>query len=133
MPPGQPRRRPRTNEIVAQILIVELAFGLEMSPVFSRLKKTFQKMSSAAKIVVEHSEQYAQRTANHIIDVLENKLPGYRRELTPLEALEVTCKYNKMDIEMTNHKLALYREALKDEIPLTNWIAAPASFYMPYA
>jgi len=121
------------NEIVVQILIEELAFGLEMSPIFSRLKKVFQTMSAAAQVVVEPSEQYAHRTADHIIDWLENELPGYRRELTPLEALEVACKYKKMNIEISAHKLALYREALKDEIPLTNWIAAPSGFYISYA
>ena len=121
------------NNTIANILVEELAFGLEMSPIFSRLKKSFQRMSAAAQSVVTLSEQYASNTADHMIGWLESELPGYRRELSPLEALKVACKYKKMDTQIAAHKLALYREALKDEIPLTNWIAGPQGFYLSYA
>jgi len=121
------------NEIVAQILIEELAFGLEMSPIFSRLKKSFQRMSAAAQSTVTLSEQYASNTADHMISWLKSELSGYRQEFSPLEALEVACKYKKMDAKIAAHKLALYREALKNEIPMTNWIAGPQGFYLSYA
>jgi len=121
------------KRVVAQILVEELAFGLEMSPIFSRLKKTFNKMSAASQSVVTLSENYAMNTADRIIDWLESELPGYQRELTPVEALEIACKYKKMDAQIEAHKLALYREALKQEIPLTNWIAAPSGLYLSYA
>jgi hypothetical protein len=123
----------RGNETVAQILVEETAFGLEMSPILSRLKKSFQKMSEAASSIITLSKQHASSTAEHMIGWLESELPGYRRELSPLEALEVACKYKKMDAEIAAHKLALYREALKAEIPLTNWIGAPYGLYLPYS
>lgn len=120
------------DETVAQILVEELAFSLEMSPILSRLKKSLKKMSAAAQSVTTLSEEYASSTSTHIIDWLERESPGYRQDLDPLEALEVAVKYKKMDMDMTAQKLALYREALKEEIPLTNWLGATSGFYLKY-
>ena len=67
-----------------------------------------------------------------MIGWLESESAGYRQELYPLEALKVACEYKKMDAEIAAHKLALYREALINEIPLINWIASPQGFYLSY-
>jgi hypothetical protein len=105
---------------LGDILFEEMIFGLNMSPIISRIKKVVNRFRDGSDFTVELSRQLLKGIIEDIDDISSDKRQALRAEIARLERRSRN-RHSQAPNEPVN-KIAIFREMLKD-YPSTNWIS----------
>lgn len=107
---------------LSDIYFEELMFGIHMSPILSRIKRTARDLKNGADYLVELSDEYLDEASNQIErqrSNLQSRREAFREEWEELE--EQSRNRNNQDSDDPVRRIAVLREMVKT-YPDTNYI-----------
>lgn len=105
---------------LADIIFEEFIFGISMSPILSRIKKTVNRLSEAADYRVEVSGEYLKKFIMTILEDYSEKKDAMYEELRRLK--QRSRHRHEQEPDEPVREIAVLREVVKD-YPDTNWIS----------